>query len=384
MSNDTTPCVRFCRHCSAQLADGNFCPKCGADQRKAKKAKTRGNGTGSVYQLPDKSWCCEVTLGYRLSPEGKAKREIRRKKGFKTKKEAVTYLPNLFQQKKQEKDKTFSQLYEQWLPTHRAGKSTLDCYKAAYRYFSPVWSQSIREIDIDDLQACMDDCDKGRRTKENMKALCGLLYKFAIPRHLCNLNLGQYLIVTADTSAARQALPKEALDRIESLVGIVPFAEYVVAHCYLGFRPSELLELQISSFNPERMTLTGGAKTVAGRNRVVPIASRVQPIILNLVAQRASGAIFHKDGQQMSISTYRDIFYSVLAAAGIDNPVEGERHKYTPHACRHTFATMMKNVQGSDKDKLALIGHTSTEMLRHYQDTDLDSLRNIVEALGVK
>ena len=33
---------------------------------------------------------------------------------------------------------------------------------------------------------------------------------------------------------------------------------------------------------------------------------------------------------------------------------------------------MMKRVQGADKDKLELMGHTSTEMLRHYQDASYD------------
>jgi len=42
---------------------------------------------------------------------------------------------------------------------------------------------------------------------------------------------------------------------------------------------------------------------------------------------------------------------------------------------------MMKNVSAPDKDKLRLIGHTSTEMLRHYQDVDIDSLRRITDAL---
>ena len=42
---------------------------------------------------------------------------------------------------------------------------------------------------------------------------------------------------------------------------------------------------------------------------------------------------------------------------------------------------MMKRVQAADKDKLALIGHTSTEMLRHYQDVDLTDLRRITDAL---
>ena len=57
------------------------------------------------------------------------------------------------------------------------------------------------------------------------------------------------------------------------------------------------------------------------------------------------------------------------------------RRRYTPHSCRHTFATLLKDVAAPDKDKLELIGHTSTDMLRHYQDVDIDALRRITDAL---
>ena len=57
------------------------------------------------------------------------------------------------------------------------------------------------------------------------------------------------------------------------------------------------------------------------------------------------------------------------------------RHKYTPHSCRHTFATLMKRVDGAEKDKLELIGHSSPEMLRYYQDVALDDLRKITDAI---
>ena len=79
-------------------------------------------------------------------------------------------------------------------------------------------------------------------------------------------------------------------------------------------------------------------------------------------------------------------FYPALEAIGIDNPlveVAGGklRHKYTPHTCRHTFATLLKRVEGADKDKQELIGHASAEMLRYYQDAQLDDLRRITDAI---
>ena len=87
----------------------------------------------------------------------------------------------------------------------------------------------------------------------------------------------------------------------------------------------------------------------------------------------------------MSIKSYRELFYSVLESCGIENPIEEKdgirRRRYTPHSCRHTFATMMKRVEGADKDKLALMGHTSTEMLRHYQDVSYEDLRKVTDAI---
>ena len=76
---------------------------------------------------------------------------------------------------------------------------------------------------------------------------------------------------------------------------------------------------------------------------------------------------------------------ATLDALGLPNPtfdVNGQqKHTYTPHSCRHTFATLLKRVPGADKDKLSLIGHASDEQLRYYQDVDLDDLRQITDKI---
>ena len=79
------------------------------------------------------------------------------------------------------------------------------------------------------------------------------------------------------------------------------------------------------------------------------------------------------------------MFYAALEAAGIENPITEQdgikRRKYTPHSCRHTFATLMKDVAAPTTDKLKLIGHTSDAQLRYYQETDFESLRQITDRL---
>lgn len=375
-----------CRKCKAELPEGSkYCNMCGAKVAIERKPKSRGNGTGTVYKR-GANWTAVIVTGFELDSDNKMHRKTRSKGGFKTKREALEYIPTLkLQPERKPKSKTFAQLYEAWLPTHRAGKDTINCYKAAYKYFEPVYHLNIDDIDIDDLQECMDECPKGRRTKENMKALCGLMYKYAVPRHLASLELGSYLIVSGE-SGSKAALPDDALEKMRAHTGDVFGASYVLCQCYLGYRPSEFVALNASMYNSVENAFVHGAKTAAGINRTVTVSPKIQPYINTLLTNRTSGAIFtDPDGKAYTTSRYRELFYAVLDACGIDNPIierDGKNfYTYTPHSCRHTFATLMKRVNGADKDKLELIGHTSTEMLRHYQDVNFSDLRKITDAL---
>lgn len=376
-----------CRRCHRRTASATYCSFCGGKLDSPRRPKSRGNGTGSVFQRPNKTWTAMITVGYYVDDSGAVKRTTRSKSGFRTKKEALEYLPKLSADTPAEKKKTITwqELYNAWEPTHRAGKSTMTCYHAAMKYFRPIYAQKLENITIDDLQECVDDCPKGRRTKENMRSLAGLMYKYAIPRHLCTLNLAQYLHVSGERGS-KDGLPLSALEKLAKLSGKDPIADYIICQCYLGFRPAELLALNVESYNPIERAFVGGAKTEAGKNRTVTVSPKIQPIIDRLIGSRTSGPVFPSpEGDRMSVFRYRDLFYKTLDAAGVENPVrevDGQQLRtYTPHSCRHTFATLMKRVDGADKDKLSLIGHTSDTMLRHYQDVNFDDLRKITDAL---
>jgi integrase len=248
----------------------------------------------------------------------------------------------------------------------------------------------MEDLDIDDLQECLDNCGKGRRTQENMKAVCGLVYKYGIPRQAVpdNLNLAQYIIVGGDKGSHRESFNDLQIEQIRQQIGITKYADYAYCLIYLGFRPTEFLTLDISRYDAEKHCFVGGAKTAAGTNRVVTISPKIRRYITDIVGNRTSGPVFCDEaGEKWGLKAFTEkAFYPVLEAAGIDNPIvqiggDTMRHKYTPHTCRHTFATLLKNVQASDKDKLALIGHTSDEMLRYYQDVNLADLEKITNMI---
>lgn len=380
-----------CLSCGGEIPAGAaFCPWCGKSAFKKEKArggpKKRGNGQGTVYKSGSK-YIAVKTLGYYLGEDGKKRRRTV-KRSFDKKKDAIEALPTLGQlaQRKSPKSTvTFRGVYDAWLPTHKAGKSTMDCYRAAWKYFSPLHDLFAYEIDIDDLQECMDDCPHGKRTKENMKALVGLIYKYGVPRGYFpdKLILSDYLTVNGEAGAGGRPMPDSYVEKIKNAVGKVDGADLVTAQCYLGFRPAEFLALTPASYDRVNHLFIGGAKTAAGKNRTVTVAPVIQSIVDSYDGRNPEQFFCAPDGSKLRAEDYRELFYRVLDALELDNPlieIGGvKRHTYTPHSCRHNFANLMKRASGSDKDKQSLIGHSSAEMLRYYQDAPVDDLRKITD-----
>lgn len=378
-----------CSFCGASLpTQARFCPMCGKSaeekEKPVQRRKTRGNGQGTVYKRGN-AYVAVKTLGYYLDETGKRHRRTV-SKYFRRKKDAVEALPNMGTAAKQEKKTvTMRDVYNKWLPTLTVSKDTVNCYKAAWKYFAPIHDLFTFEVDIDDLQECLDDCPKGKRTKENMKACIGLVYKYGVPRGYFpeKLLLGQFLRVSGTGGVGGVGLPAEYLQKIESAVGTIPGADLITAQCYLGFRPSEFLSLTHKSYNAVERAFVGGAKTEAGKDRTVTVTPKIQGIVDSYAKKESEQFFCGPDCAQLSAADYRDLFYSVLDALDLENPlyeISGiKKHTYTPHSCRHVFADLMKKAKGADKDKLSLIGHTSPEMLRYYQDAPLEDLRKITD-----
>lgn len=163
-------------------------------------------------------------------------------------------------------------------------------------------------------------------------------------------------------------------------------AEAVLCMIYTGFRPSEFLALTAASYDGVKKAIRGGAKTTAGRNRTVTVSPKILPIIERRA--KLGGILFpDRDGNAWALKPFTEpAFYPALEDAGISNPmveIGGGvlRHKYSPHTCRHTFATLMKRIVASEKDKMALIGHASGDQLRDYQDVEIADLARITDAI---
>lgn len=111
--------------------------------------------------------------------------------------------------------------------------------------------------------------------------------------------------------------------------------------------PTEDIDLQKGTFK-------GGLKTAAGKNRIVPIHSKIH----GFVAHRLSvnhGILFSVDNKPITANKYTQLFKKTLKDIGIDT-------YHTPHDCRHTFSSLLDSAGVNQVCIDRLIGHSSKSL----------------------
>lgn len=340
------------------------------------KTKSRGNGQGTVFKR-GASWTACVAVCEPNQP-----RRTKTKGGFSTKRDALAALPDLRKQLlgfyRPSDTITLAKLYDRWYPYYepRVGESTMNGHKAAFSWFAPIHSRIFAAITAEDLQWCVDACTKGRRTKENMRSLAQQLYKFAGSIQVTDRNFAQYIFCGNDEKGTHEAFSSSEVDSIaKAAADGVLYADYILALIYLGYRPSEFLSLSKSQYDSERKCFIAGIKTEAGRNRIVTISPKIQ-VIVDKRMNISGNLVFpwQEDNSQMTDEFFRKrVFVPLMDFLKIVNKV--------PYSCRHTFANLLKNVNGSDTDKAKLMGHADASMTKYYQSADYDSLKSITDRI---
>lgn len=291
--------------------------------------KQRGNGTGSVYKLPNGKYRAVVVLGY----DTNKKRVQRTKSGFKTKREALEYLPKLREAPNIEKIK-FNKLYEMWKNTHflTIGKSKQQSYNTAYKRCSSLYFKNVDEIKLDDMQKVVDNCPGAYYPKQDIKVLLNNVLRYGVMNEYCKVNYAEYIKLPPLEKSKKTAFTDEEIKNIWTVYNNGnTFSGYILIMIYTGMRYGEISTIRKEDIHIAERYMMGGIKTDAGKDRQILISEKIAPIVER----------FYNICDKKLLEMSEEDFYNRFKAA----LNEAKTRPLTPHCCRHTFATLMAKAE---------------------------------------
>lgn len=352
-------------------------------RRKSTTKVQRANGAGSVYKASGnrrKPWCVVVTSKWAI----KGKKAVQKRKVigyFESEEKARETLAryNLDPSVKKQ-DLTLEQLYEEWVIVHqrKASKKTMDSYRYAWNHLSQLKNHNFVDIRTGNLQLIIDSMNsegKGRSSINKVKVLAGLLFRYAMQNDIITKNYAEFIALPKETKSEKEIFTDLEIATIEKHADHVPYADMILILLYTGLRVSELLDLTPFNINLKEGYMVAGGKTEAGTNRTIPLHPKIVKHIEKRVKSGTDYLFIAMKGNKMDQQNYRTrYYYPVLEAMGIT--------KRSPHACRHTFATMLSNHGADMKSTQALLGHTDYAFTANvYTHKNVDELKKAVYLL---
>lgn len=338
------------------------------------------NGFGSVHKLSGKRrnpWRVRITRGW--SDDGK---QLYTVLGYyHTREEAITALANYNENPYDIKadNITFEEVYKKWSEEHfeTIVPSAVRTWKSAYKYCNSLYKMRFKDIRTNHLEGAIKDAQTGQSTKQRMKSLFNLTYKWALKHDIVNKNYAELCnpVKRGPRVIDRTPFTNEEIQVLWDNINF-PFVNMILIGIYSGWRPQELAILKTEDVNLEDMYFKGGLKTEAGKNRIVPIHSKIQPLILDVYNANNIALFNDENGQQgttMTYDKYRNRFNKIMKKFNMN-------HK--PHDTRHTFTTMAKLANIDEYVLKLILGHSINDITEEtYTHRNLENLRNEIEKI---
>lgn len=268
---------------------------------------------------------------------------------------------------------TMKELFERWSARDfsKMSKSSAASHKSAFKHTEPLHNVPYKNIKAYQMQEIIDNCGRGYSTQGAIKNLFGQLDKYAMELDVimkCNSAL-----ISAAPIPPSSKIPFTE-DEIQSVWNISEqeWVDSVLFFLYTGFRIGEMLTIESDNVNLDDMTIKGGIKTKAGKDRIVPIHPRIENFV-QLRKAEGNKYLFSYNGKKLSASQYYIFWNNIMEQLSIS---------HTPHECRHTFRSRLDSAGANKRCIDLLMGHTSKDVgERVYTHKTLDELKDTINLL---
>ncbi len=270
---------------------------------------------------------------------------------------------------------TLKELFERWAKRElpKMAKSSAASMKTSFKHARVLHDVSYKKIKSYQMQEVIDNCGKGYSTQAAIKNLFGKLDAYAMELEIIDR-------MNSDLIHAAPVTPKEKTPFTDAEVQALwkikdeQWVDSVLFLLYTGFRISEMFGLETANIDLKEMTMCGGVKTTAGKNRIVPIHPDIQNIVKRRVKQ-GSKYLFPNHGDVILVrNTFAPHWDEVMKKIGAS---------HTPHETRHTFRSKLDSAGANKKCIDLLMGHKSKDVgERVYTHKSISELTDAIKLLS--
>lgn len=337
------------------------------------------NGYGSITKLSGnrrRPYMVRITTGY--TDEGK---QIMNIIGYyATKKEALSALAehNENPYSAMPKDIIFEKVFEKFCKEkyYNKDKELPAHIKAAYAWCAPVHDMKFCEVKFSAIQNIVDNCDRSRQTKKNIKILYNKLSNYCVANGVIAQNYAAFIeLPPEEVSTAHTNFTDKELEILWNNSNDFN-VQIVLILCYTGMRPSELLDIKIENVHLDERYMIGGMKTAAGKNRVIPISKKILPFITELYKKNQENEFLIEINEK-----YKRAKYDTLRRTWFAKAMQLTHLNHTPHDGRHTCATLLNNAGVNATTIKFILGHSSRDVTEKVYTHK--SIEQLIEAIDL-
>ena len=256
---------------------------------------------------------------------------------------------------------TFKQLYDRWIIIYetQANAKTFHSVELVEKHFEQIWHEPIMNIHSNIVRALIDSADS-YYYKKRIKFVIKSVFDMANEYEITDRNPARNITIHKPKEGVtypHKVIKSNILDELWNEDSLI--AKLILIQCYTGFRPTELCLIKASDIDFEQWLVVGGIKTDAGKDRIVPICSKIRGLVTEV----------YKSDLKISYQQYRLMFEERLP-------------DHLPHDPRKTFVTMCKNVEMDEYAIKRIVGHRIKDLTEDvYTERDIKWLKDEMEKL---
>ena len=389
-----------CPECDLPVSDkAIMCPHCGCPLtsqsprlRKQKRRRKLPNGFGQITEIKNrnlrKPFRAMVTIG--VNENGRPiQKMLKPDSYFETYNEAYSALV-AYNKNPYDLDSTIlvSDLYEKWLEEYSKtieSASSLRSISAAWKRCSSVYNMRATDLRARHIKGCIDIAPS-TSLKGRIKSVFNLMLDYALEYEIVDKNYARTFTLANDNPDVNGHIifTDKEMDKIWENVHL-PYADLIIIQCYSGWRPQELGLIKVEDVDIINWTFRGGMKTEAGKNRIVPIHSKIRPLVkarydeaISLNSEylfNCTDTATHRSNLKLTYDKYRHRFDKIRDQLELNS-------EHRAHDGRKHFITLCKKYNVDEYAIKYMVGHTISDITEKvYTDRSIDWLKSEIEKI---